>query len=357
MTSRQRIEAALRHREPDRTPMFEYLLLSPLADIFLGRPYILGENRWELGVRELGWEAAVRQCAIDRLDLAQRLGHDMLCVSPTPLPPHPGPGLPSESTPATDPVECLRRRNEVAAAQPPLSDETFLVYAFLREEMRRRDLDLPVLAPAYGHGVWTDVDLMQTMLLAPEIAHQHFALATRSSLDRIDRYLSLEVDFMGIGGDFAGTRPMISPAMYRDFMVPEVRLLSRHIHAAGAWAVNASDGDLWSMIDDFLVDCEVDAYLEIDLHAGMDLSRLKAAYGDRITLFGNLDCGNILSFNTPAQVRQHVLDCLEAGWGDGGHILCASNAITASVPLENYLALMGAYRERFGLPPFRLETQ
>jgi hypothetical protein len=44
-----------------------------------------------------------------------------------------------------------------------------------------------------------------------------------------------------------------------------------------------------------------------------------------------------------------VLDCIEAGLGSGGHIFCASNAITASVPLENYLTVVNTYRERFGL--------
>jgi uroporphyrinogen-III decarboxylase len=106
------------------------------------------------------------------------------------------------------------------------------------------------------------------------------------------------------------------------------------------------------VIDDFLLGCQVDGYLEIDYHAGMDLRRLKTTYGNRTTLLGNLDCGNILSLGTPAEVKRHVIECLEAGWGAGGHILCASNAITASVPLTNYLALVSAYRERFGLPAF-----
>jgi hypothetical protein len=98
----------------------------------------------------------------------------------------------------------------------------------------------------------------------------------------------------------------------------------------------------------------VDGYLEIDLHAGMDLGRLKAQYGGLVALFGNLDCGNTLSFGTEDEVRRHVLDCLDAGAGLGGHILCASNAITASVPLSNYLTVVNAYRERFGLKPVRL---
>ena len=41
---------------------------------------------------------------------------------------------------------------------------------------------------------------------------------------------------------------------------------------------------------------------------------------------------------------------LEAGTGSGGHILCASNAITASVPLGNYVAAVNAYRDFFALP-------
>ena len=35
---------------------------------------------------ELGWEAAVKQLALDRLDLACALGHDMLYVTPNPMP-------------------------------------------------------------------------------------------------------------------------------------------------------------------------------------------------------------------------------------------------------------------------------
>jgi uroporphyrinogen decarboxylase len=191
---------------------------------------------------------------------------------------------------------------------------------------------------------------MQTMLLAPEVAAEHFALATHRSLDRIEKYLALGIELVGVGGDFSGTRPLISPEAYRHFIVPEVRILSRRLHQAGAFAVNASDGDLWPVIDDFLCGCEVDGYLEIDQYAGMDLRRLKATYGEKVCLFGNLDCGNALSFGTPESIRQETLDCLEAGRGQGGHILCASNAITASVSLENYLAVVHAYREWCGLP-------
>ena len=43
------------------------------------------------------------------------------------------------------------------------------------------------------------------------------------------------------------------------------------VASGGAYAVNASDGNLWGVIDAFLVESGVDGYLEIDLHAGMDV--------------------------------------------------------------------------------------
>jgi hypothetical protein len=352
MSSRERIQAALEHREPDRTPIFEYVLLSPVADQVLGRPYVVDPGHWPRAVDELGWQAAVQQIAVDRLDLACALDHDMMYVHPNPLPDQRDTALHMPpAVPSPDPVARVRQRNEAGAASPPsLPEEALLVYTWLQAEMQRRGVDLPILAPAYVHGIWTDVDLMMAMRLAPEVAHTHFRLATERALARIEQYIALDIDLIGVGGDFAGNRPLISPADYRAFIVPEVCACSRRVHEAGRRAINASDGNLWPVIEDFLFGCEVDGYLEIDYHAGMDLRRLKEEYGDRVTFLGNLDCGNVLSLGSVDQVRQHVLECLEAGRGSGGHILCASNAITASVPFESYLAVVDTYREAFGLP-------
>jgi len=279
-------------------------------------------------------------------------------VVPNPAPPRARPRAAravEAAEQSADPVERVRRRNEHAAQAAPPPQESCLIYRALRAEMGRRAVDLPILAPAYAHGVWTDADLMQTMLLAPEVARRHFALATRNALVWIERYLAIGIDQIGIGGDFAGNRLLISQTAYRHFIVPHVRRLARRIHTAKRYAVNASDGNLWPVLDDFLFGCEVDGYLEIDQQAGMDLRALKSICRGRVALYGNLDCGNLLSFGSPATVRRQTLDCLEAGLGQGGHILCASNAITASVPLNNYLAMVNAYREYCGLTPFKAD--
>lgn len=356
MTPRERVECAFRHTEPDRTPVFEYVLLHPRAEDLLGRRFVEIGPDWDAFAREMGWENAVRCYAEARVELAEKLGHDLMYVVPNPPPPvdaaPAGPSHDSGTLPG-DPVERVRARlANSAGPSHGLREDSLLVYRLIKAELARRGLDLPIIGPAWAHGVWTDVDLMQTMALAPEVAHMHFQSATRWSLAVIEQYHELGVDVIGVGGDFAGNRPLISPAHYREFILPELQILTARIHELGHRAINASDGNLWPVIDDFLIGSNVDGYVEIDKHAGMELKPLKERYGSRITFIGNIDCGTLMTFGTPEQIRREAHQCLEDGWGEGGHIFCCSNAITASVPLANYIALVNAYREYFGLPPF-----
>jgi uroporphyrinogen decarboxylase len=369
MTSRERLEAAFQHREPDRTPIFEYVLLPPVAQQLLGRPFVeyLGDMKlWLSTAREIGFEHALRRYTVDRLDLAELLGHDMLFVSPNPVPgetyfydPLDELGSHFELEERGDPVKRMIERNEKVREimLSRLPRDCYLVYYFLREEMIKRGLDLPILAPSYFHGIWTDADLMQVMILEPDVAREHFVLATERAFKVIDDYVNIGIDMVGIGGDFAGNRLLISPESYRHFIVPEVRKCAGRIRKANRYSINATDGNLWPVIDDFLIGCKVDAYLEIDMSAGMDLKTLKNRYGKKILFFGNMDCGRVLSFATHDEIRSLTFEILEDGWGNGGHIFCASNAITGSVPLDNYLSMVNAYRDKFRLPSLKFKDE
>ncbi|MEI8244971.1 MAG: uroporphyrinogen decarboxylase family protein [Lentisphaerota bacterium] len=354
MISKELIINAFSHKQPDRTPIFEYLFTSEsITNFVLKRPASF--LHWEQYVKEIGWENSVRQLAIDRLDIAEFFGHDMLYQVPNQAPTTKITTLPDDNISKTDdPVEIIADRNIKNRECPfQLSEDCLLIYDFLQQEMKKRSIELPIIAPAYKHGVWTNTDLMQTMLLAPQIAHEHFSIATESCEKLINAYFMRQVTLIGIGGDFAGNRPLISPESYRTFIMPELKKLSAIIHRDNAYAVNTSDGNLWNVMEDFLIGTDVDGYLEIDLHAGMDLKKLKERYGCKITFLGNFDCGNTLSFSSPDSIRKAVIQCLEDGMGNGGHIFTASNAITDSVPVENYFAMVNAYREYVNLPPLK----
>ena len=89
MTSRERVRAAFAHSPPDRTPIFEYVLLPPVAEAVLGRRFLdyhAGMEAWTAMAGETGFEPALRRYVAARLDTAERLGHDLLYVSPNPVP-------------------------------------------------------------------------------------------------------------------------------------------------------------------------------------------------------------------------------------------------------------------------------
>jgi hypothetical protein len=215
MNSKNRIEKVFQHEAPDRTPFFEYCLNSKeITRRVLGRDasYLI----WEACVKEKGWENAVRQVAVDRLDIAEFFGHDMMYVVRNPGPPVDARPTNVQDEEIDDPVEKVARRNKAKReAGVNFSEDGFLVYKLMNDEMEKRGIDIPILVPAYMHGVWTDIDLMQAMVLEPDVAKEHFKIATEHASALIDRYLDLKIKLIGIGGDFAGNAPLISPDCYR----------------------------------------------------------------------------------------------------------------------------------------------
>lgn len=197
---------------------------------------------------------------------------------------------------------------------------------------------------------------VQTMALDEGVAARHFELATNTVMELINEYLQLGINQFGIGGDMAGNKPIISPASYKKYIAPELSKLSRYVHMHDGYTINASDGNLWPVIEDFLLTSEVDGYLEIDMRAGMDLSKLMQQFGHKITFYGNMDCGEILSFGTKNTIIELTEECLSVGLnhGKGGHIFCASNAISSSVPMDNYLAMVNTYKRFFDLPEIKV---
>ena len=77
----------------------------------------------------------------------------------------------------------------------------------------------------------------------------------------------------------------------------------------------------------------------------MDLDRLKARHGDRITFWGNVPCGSILHRGSVQQVvdfTKHIIDVAAPG---GGLIVGSSNSIVPGTPARNVVAMFETARE------------
>jgi len=86
----------------------------------------------------------------------------------------------------------------------------------------------------------------------------------------------------------------------------------------------------------------------------MDIGEVKAKYGHRIAVAGNVDCTELLCHGTPDDVVEGVKETIAKASVGGGHIMASSNSIHPAVRPENYQAMVQATRE-FGQYPLDAE--
>ncbi len=155
------------------------------------------------------------------------------------------------------------------------------------------------------------------------------------------------------GDDYAGDKgPLMSPSHFRELFAPGLSRVMSGFKELGLLVIKHTDGNLWPIID-MIVDSGIDCLDPIDPMAGMDLGEVKAKYGGRIALKGNVDCSHLMTTGTPAQVADATKEALRKGAPGGGYILSSSNSIHSGVNPENYLAMLRTLAEH-GRYPIRL---
>jgi len=380
VTSRDRVAAAFAHRAPDRTPFFEKLIKSPILDLVLGRPSIghnfvtrmeaLEHREWEEIVQAEAEETAetVARLGMDLVRLGTNLGRDferprrldectwetagevVRYIPGSPWVEH----LPKRPRPTPEQEEADLIRWLEGPWQPPtFPDEQFAVFQQARALMAAQGLDPAIFVSCYTMPVCTlPRPAFAWFHDRPALLHEYYRRCSGHALALIPRMVELGADIVGLGGDLASDHgPLISPRQYAEFVGPHIREQAALVHSLGRVCTTASDGDLWPIAREVLLAPGVDGFEEIDHAAGMDLARLKRAFGDRLTFIGNVDERWTLCRGTPEETRAHVHQVLEAGaLTPGGHILMCSNCIHEDVRPENFQAYVEAYREHFGLP-------
>ncbi len=148
-----------------------------------------------------------------------------------------------------------------------------------------------------------------------------------------------------IGDDLSSsTGPLISPAMLDELWAPRAERLVKAALATDRPVMFHCCGDETPILP-YLVEWGVQGVHPLQPVAN-DIDAIHAKYGDKITLIGNIDVSELLSFGTPEQVRQDTFDHLDKFYGDNaGYIVCSSHSIIDSVIPENYLAMVDAAHE------------
>lgn len=156
------------------------------------------------------------------------------------------------------------------------------------------------------------------------------------------------VDVIMIGDDLAGQNgPLFPPRIYRSIVKPRHKRLVQYIKSrtkAKIWY--HSCGSLGEYIPD-LLDNGIDILNPVQISArDMEPGKLKKTYGDKLVFWGGgIDSQHVLPGATPEEVREHVRVNMEAFKPGGGYVFNNVHNIQADIPPENVLALFDAALE------------
>lgn len=381
MNSKARTKLAFAHREADRVPIFELTIDNPTASHVLGRPTLCGFGGQARGVAQIEailagrYEAYHRQRVADEIALWQALDLDVYAnaypVPRNPLPPEvmgehtwrftqPATGqwsvhqyLPASDT--YDEVDSSLRVGGLAElevltewleANPPhLADWDFSPVETLVRELGQDRFVMGVADVEIGSTYCWAEHFLIGLYDAPDLIHRYLDARLQGTLILLEATLERGVDGVHGGYDWASSRaPMFSPRHFDEFVFPRLKKITDLCHRFGVPYVKHTDGNVKPLLEGMLK-AGVDGFHPIDPLAGMDLAHLKHAYGERLTLIGNVNCATVLVNGPVEAVKVGTEQVIRVAAPGGGFLLSTSNSVHPGVKPEYYLAMLETARE------------
>jgi len=402
MTSRERILAALNHREPDRVPIdFSGHRSSGIAAMaypklreHLGlppKPVRVYDVVQQLAIVD---EDVLDRFGVDTIELGRGFALDDKSWSPWTLPDGTGCFVPSWTGLERDDGRWVIRSKtgKVLAHMPEgvlYFEQTY--YPFLDSD------DLQAVSAALEESMWTAVasppgpidsqslsegakrlrkktdraiiglfggnlfeiaqflyrnDRFMMMLAAePKHAHDFLDKLVEIHLANLEQFLAAVGEYIDIilFGDDLGmqTGPIISPQMYREFFKPRHKLLwNRAKQLSDVKVMLHCCGGVRELIPD-LIEAGLDAINPVQIScSGMDAAKLKADFGADITFWGGgCDTRDILPAGTPRQVAENVREQVRILSAGGGFVFQQVHNILANIPPANIVAMFDAVNE------------
>jgi uroporphyrinogen decarboxylase len=157
--------------------------------------------------------------------------------------------------------------------------------------------------------------------------------------------IEIGVDAIMVTDDYAYKHgPFFSPNLFKDTILPLLKAEVASFRKQGIPVIHHSDGDV-TMLLPLLVDTGIDGIHSLEPSAGMDIGKVKKEYGRRLTLVGNIDSGNLLSFGVPRQVEEVVKETIAMAAPQGSYILSSSNSLHYGCRLGNIIAMLKAAKK------------
>jgi len=125
----------------------------------------------------------------------------------------------------------------------------------------------------------------------PGLVQEMVEYNTEFFLALVERALGeVEFDFFNFFEDLAGKGgPLISPALFRRFLLPSYQRITARLRQAGIKHIlYDSDGEVWALVP-LLLEAGVTCLWPLEQASGMDPRRLRREYGRDLALAGGID--------------------------------------------------------------------
>ena len=185
-------------------------------------------------------------------------------------------------------------------------------------------------------------NLLMALALQPDFVHELFTKMADVNIQVIRRAVRAGATTISLGDDYCANKgPMMSPPMFREFILPQLQRAVDAVHEEGALCIKHCDGDTRPALA-MMIQTGIDGINPLEPVAHMDVAEVKAQYGDRVCIMGNIDCAELLCHAQPEDVEQAVKECIQKGAANGGLIISSSNSIHSGVNPKNYAAMIQA---------------
>ncbi|MFH0962768.1 MAG: uroporphyrinogen decarboxylase family protein [Planctomycetota bacterium] len=196
-------------------------------------------------------------------------------------------------------------------------------------------------------------NLLMSFHLDPELAHEVLERVAAVNIAIARRAARAGADVVCFADDYAaGSGPLMSPAHFDEFLLARYRRAVQAVKDEGAMVMKHCDGNVIPIVDR-LLSAPIDMLNPVEPVPGvreMTLEHFKSAFGNRVTLVGNIDCADLLTFRNPPDVERAVRSAIRAAGRGGRYIVSSSNSIHSSVKPENFRAMIEATK-RWGSYP------
>ena len=334
MTPCERTFAALQRREPDRVPIFEFVIAeNVMQGIFPGCTYYEFVERIGLDVVGLNRSSWPKD-KVEYVDRERGLFRDHWGVIRAFGP---------ESSPY--PIEAPIKRPEDLRTYKPPDPNVPGALGHLPEVVQRYKGKLPIgwvardafFDPAHLRGM---EQYLMDFILNPQLVHNLIDICQAYDIALMRRAIRAGVDIIVFGDDYADKNsPLMSPKHFAEFVLPGLRKAVAAAKEEGAYVIKHTDGNIMPIID-MIIETGIDGLNPIEPAAGMDIGHVKRKYGDRVCIIGNIDCGELLSRRPVGEVIASVKKTIAEAAPGGGYMISSSNSIHSSVRPENYRAMV-----------------